>query len=142
MVLQPNSTHHRQREVCVAVSQVDGDACREDPPEDEDASALSQRDSVVRVQEGRAHGRVHFAEGEAPDAGAEEGTGEVCRLQPLVLARIARYLERTPLCLPPGNQLHWFMNRGWWITILDGVIKDSNGSYIFFLNLINSISRI
>ncbi|KAG6505065.1 hypothetical protein ZIOFF_037413 [Zingiber officinale] len=37
MVLQPNSTLLRQRGISAAVSQVDGEAGREDPPEDEDA---------------------------------------------------------------------------------------------------------
>ncbi|KAG6508536.1 hypothetical protein ZIOFF_033910 [Zingiber officinale] len=58
MVLQPNSTLLRQW-ISAAVSQVDGEAGREDPPEDEDASALSQRDEAVRVQAGHPHGRVH-----------------------------------------------------------------------------------
>ncbi|RZS06195.1 hypothetical protein BHM03_00036821 [Ensete ventricosum] len=80
--------HNYSLKFSILVSEIHGGVGGENHQEDEDAGDVSKHHAAVGVPERCAHSHLHFEAREAPDGGAEAGTGKICRLQPLVSSRI------------------------------------------------------
>ncbi|RWV84917.1 hypothetical protein GW17_00053336 [Ensete ventricosum] len=80
--------HNYSLKFSILVSEIHGGVGGENHQEDEDAGDVSKHHAAVGVPERCAHRHLHFEAREAPDGGAEAGTGKICRLQPLVSSRI------------------------------------------------------